>query len=419
MISHLSPPPGPAGATAPGYGNRPRLLVLGAGRGQVGLISAARRLGVHTIVASLPAGNPPGIKLADEVSYVDITDVAGVLKVARRLNLDGVATSCADTGLPALGAVCEDLGLPGLSRDSAEACADKRRLKSLFTGSDVRTPAYRLVRSLSELEAVLDELGTPTIVKAPDQQGSRGVAIVRERSQAAWAFNYAIGATRQAELVVEQFVVGREFGAQALVRNHKVVFILVHNDEVHLGDSGVPIGHSVPFRSSAKLATMARTEVEAAIRAIGLNNCAVNIDLIASDDSVNVLEVTGRVGANGLPEMVSAYFGVDYYETIVRLALGQPIGDWPQPAGQAVAVGMIVPPPARGTLVRLDLEERHANVTHQFFVGPGTQVDGFRDSNDCIGQIVATSDFLDDALGLVVAARAAVVAEVTPGQLPS
>jgi biotin carboxylase len=373
---------------------------------------------VHTIVATLPTGNPPGIELADEVSYVDITDVVGVLEVARRLDLDGAATSCADTGLPALGAVCEDLGLPGLTRDSAEACADKRKLKSRFVASGVDTPAYRLVYSLPELDAVLDELGTPVIVKAPDLQGSRGIAIVRERSQAAWAFSHAIRATRQPEIVVEQFVVGREFGAQALVCNHKVVFVLVHNDEVHQGDSGVPIGHSVPFRGSVELAAAARAEVEAAIRAIGLNNCAVNVDLIVSDDSVNVLEVTGRVGANGLPEMVSAYFGIDYYETIVRLALGQPIDDWPRPAGPAVAVGMIVPPSVRGTLVRLDLEERHANVAHQFFVSPGARIDGFRDSNDCIGQIVATGDFLDDALGLVEAARAAVIAEVTPDQLP-
>lgn len=395
-------------------GDQPRLLVLGAGRGQTGLVSAARRLGVHTIVATLPRGNPPGTALADEVVYVDITDIGAVLEIAGQLELDGVATSCADSGLSALGAVCEELGLPGLTRDAAAMCADKREMKKRFVSHGVRTPEHRLIRSLPELHAALDELGMPAIVKAPDLQGSRGVAILREPSEAAWAFGHAAGATSQNEIVVEQFVVGREFGAQALVRDHEIVFVLIHNDEVHLGDTGIPIGHSVPFGGDAALMAEARSQVEAAIRATGLNDCAVNIDLIATESSVEVLEITGRVGANGLPEMVSAYFGLDYYETIVQLSLGRPIGEWPAPTGAAVAVGMIVPPPLHGTIAGLTLEQRLDDVSHLFFPGPGSRIDGFRDSSDCLGQIIATADSLAEANRLVEAARRAVIVDVVP-----
>ena len=38
-----------------------RLLVLGAGRGQIGLYKAAKEMGITTIAGTMPDNNPPGI----------------------------------------------------------------------------------------------------------------------------------------------------------------------------------------------------------------------------------------------------------------------------------------------------------------------------------------------------------------------
>ena len=52
-----------------------RLLIVGAGRGQVGLYKAAKEMGVHTIAGTMPDNNPPGIKLADEVCLCPFTSI--------------------------------------------------------------------------------------------------------------------------------------------------------------------------------------------------------------------------------------------------------------------------------------------------------------------------------------------------------
>ena len=44
-----------------------RLLILGAGRGQIGLYRAAKEMGITTIAGTMPDNNPPCIPLADEV----------------------------------------------------------------------------------------------------------------------------------------------------------------------------------------------------------------------------------------------------------------------------------------------------------------------------------------------------------------
>lgn len=92
-----------------------RLLIIGAGRGQVGLYKAAKEMGIHTIAGTMKDNNPPGIKLADEVCYMNIANPNEVLEKAKTLQLDDVATCCLDTGVPALGKVCDALKLTGLT----------------------------------------------------------------------------------------------------------------------------------------------------------------------------------------------------------------------------------------------------------------------------------------------------------------
>lgn len=54
-----------------------------------------------------------------------------------------------------------------------------------------------------------------------------------------------------------------------------------------------------------------------------LDNCAINADFIMKDQKTYVLEIGGRSGATCLAELVSIYYGFDYYEKIIQAALGE------------------------------------------------------------------------------------------------
>lgn len=68
-----------------------------------------------------------------------------------------------------------------------------------------------------------------------------------------------------------------------------------------------------------------KTQLEKAIEAMGLDNCAINADFILKDDKTYVLELGGRSGATCLAELVSIYYGFDYYEKLVLAALGEDV----------------------------------------------------------------------------------------------
>ena len=149
-----------------------RLLIVGAGRGQVGLYKAAKEMGVHTIAGTMPDNNPPGIKLADEVCYMNIAKPNEVLEKAKTLNIDGLATSCLDTGVPAIGKVCDALGLIGLTENAAIMCGDKLKMKKAFMEHGVSTAQYVEIHTEQELEDAIRLLKLPVIIKATDLQGS-------------------------------------------------------------------------------------------------------------------------------------------------------------------------------------------------------------------------------------------------------
>lgn len=370
-----------------------RLLVLGAGRGQIGLYKAAKEMGITTIAGTMPDNNPPGIPLADEVCFMNIADPDEVAKKAGKLKLDGVATCCLDTGISALGKTCDSLGLTGLPEKAAIMCNDKSKMKKAFMEYGVSTAQYFEISSEEELKNALDKIKLPVIIKATDLQGSNGIYIAKTEKDAYDGFHAAMGLTKRSYCIVEEFIEGWEFGAQAFVYNNEVLFVMPHGDETYMSHTAVPVVHYVPLDCDENIHEQTEEAVKNAIKALGLNNCAVNVDLILRDNKVYVIELTGRVGANCLPELVEINFGIEYYKMIAAMAVGEnPLEYWNKrrETSKAGLARMILETEKEGILEEIEFngckDEDVLEVT--FFKHQGDRVRVFENSNDCVGQVI-------------------------------
>lgn len=376
-----------------------KLLILGAGRGQVKLYQAAKDLHVHTIAGTLPGENLPCMKLADEVFYMDISEVEESMdKLSKsHLEFDGVATCCMDTGMKLLGRICDEKKLTGVTGDVAILCNDKLDMKEALSRYSVNTAAYMKISERGELEEVFKRIGLPVVIKAVDLQGSKGVYICRTREEAQNAFSHIMELTGQSYCIAEEFLEGVECGAQAFVYKGEILFIMPHGDEVYFRETGIPVGHYVPYDAPEAILQGVKMEAKKAIQALGLDNCAVNMDFIVRDGKVYVIELTGRAGANGLCELVEGHFGVEYYKMIVLAALGEtPLEYWKKRKEENLAVfsRMIISEEKSGFLkgIRDDLEDDPEIEECIYFKKPGDEIKIFESSNDCIGQIVVKSN---------------------------
>lgn len=380
-----------------------RLLILGAGRGQIGLYKAAREMGVTTIAGTMPDNCPPCIPLADEVCYMNILYPDEVENKTENLSFDGVATCCLDKGLKAVGRLCDKYGLSGYPEETAELCNDKFQMKTRLCECGVNTAKFEKIYSREDLLSAIDKIGGyPVIIKATDLAGSKGIYKAKNEREALDGFDKAIHDTQKEYLLVEKFLQGKEFGAQAFIYSGKVLFVMPHGDLLYQAATAVPIGHYVPFDCSENIIQKISVETRKAILALGLDNCAVNIDFIEEAGDVYVLELSGRAGANCLPELVSIHYGLNYYKMIIAAALGEdPAIIWNERHEEKAGIAkMIISPEKSGILGELsyhgDMESYIYDLT--FFAKRGMDVYKFANSNHCLGQVVIAGDNLKDCV---------------------
>lgn len=383
-----------------------KILILGAGIYQVPLIETAKKMGLYTIVASIP-GNYPGFELADKVYYENTTDYAKILSIARREKIDGIITTGTDVAVITIGRVCDTLGLTGLCFKSAEIATDKLLMKSCYEKYGVRTARFRKISFDDDAyEDKLRDLQFPVMFKSVDSSGSRGIIKVSSPDEFENARNSVLDNTRSNYFIVEEFIEGEEFGAQAFVKNGEVQFILPHGDYVFKGDTGVPIGHFAPYALDCSVEEDAKAQLRLAIKAMGLDNCAINADFIMKDNKTYVLEIGGRSGATCLAELVSIYYGYNYYEKILLTALGEDV-DFLAGDGSTADKCQGVPNASmllmsdKAGIIESQVDNNPADsdiVDVQFDYLPGDEVHKFKVGPNRIGHVITKGDTLEKAV---------------------
>lgn len=364
-----------------------KILILGGARAQLELIKTAKEMGIYTVVVGT-AGDYPGYKIADEHLPINIFDKEEVLRVARELDINGISMVCSDFGLSTVGYVCDKMGLSGLSEYSAEVSSNKLRMKELFEKADVKTAKYKIIKNDIDAIKATQDLAFPIIVKAVDLQGSRGIYICEDSQTLMFHYKKSIAESRVDYCIAEEFLIGEEFGAQAFIYNGEVLFVLPHGDKtIAINSTQVPMYHYVPYmEGNVELNRKVDRICRKAIKTLSLDNCAVNIDLILKDGEPYVIEVAGRAGANCLPELVSAKYGINYYKMIILCAMRD------DPMGYFYSRNEI----AKTVMTKMIFSRNsgiiekvvHCPAKIQLFVKEGDFVQKFTNSRDYIGQTI-------------------------------
>lgn len=364
-----------------------RLLLQGASRGNLGLIKTAKEHGVYVIMTGM-GGDFPCNPYADKFCYADISNPDAVLKVAQNEQVDGAIICCSDTGLKAIGRVNDVMRLTGLTEKSADESSNKFLMKKRFIDAGVQTAKFYKVHNEEELCKAVAAIHYPVVIKAVDLQGSRGINIVKDSLNLFQAFNDTMSLTKKNFCIIEEFIIGKEFGAQAFIYHGEVLFILPHGDETIMCGTAVPVGHYMPYEISDELYTDTCFQVKNAIKSLNFDNCAVNVDLIEKDGKAYIIELTGRVGANCLPELTSIYFGINYYEMILATCLGEsPLPFWEKRQKPCATLARMIRSDRSGIVKSVKIPSLPATDI-LMFIHEGSEVRRFTNCNDAIGQVV-------------------------------
>ena len=222
------------------------IVVLGGADGSLGTLRTARELGLHTICVDMRT-DAPGALAADEllnISTLHADELAGVL--GPRRDVAAVISPASDVNLPTQFALANALGLPcGLSDAAVRASVDKGYFRQVC--DDLGLPGPRFVQGTpAEVARTAPAVAPRLMVKPTDSSGSRGVACVSDLALLPDAIATANAFSGSGVVIVEEFLTGIDFTAEAIVVDGRVELLGISARRLTPPPYFVTVEHQMP-----------------------------------------------------------------------------------------------------------------------------------------------------------------------------
>jgi biotin carboxylase len=383
------------GVAAPGD---KRLLVLGAGPAQLGLLEAAHDRGLYVIAVDRDP-LAPGFRFADRRAIVSVEDEPAIDRLAGAERVDGIVAPGIDYPVAIAARVAGRLGLPHpIDPATAQAATSKLRQRERFAEAGVPHARHVVCSSLAEARAAAAEVGLPCVVKAPDLQGQKGLALVRSGSELEEAFDLARGLARSSVVMVEELVDGPELTVNAFSVDGRFHPLTVTDRVVAEPPAfGVALAHVWQSELGEDDVAAAVRLAERAAEAIGVRDGPTYTQVLMGADGARVGELAARLGGGHDAELCDAALGVDLNRLAIAAALGERIyegGLVPDELAGGACIRFLVPEPGVLESVEgLDEAERSNGIVWaRSYRGPGHEFGALRRGADRAGAVLAVGD---------------------------
>jgi biotin carboxylase len=380
----------------PRSGN-PRLLVLGAGPAQLGLLEAARARGVWLAVVDRdPAA--PGFRFADRRCILSTEDEPAIERLIGAMTIDGMIAPGTDWPVGVAARIAAHAGLSHpISPETAVLATNKLRQRERLHEAGVPQPRWWVVGNGDGLP----DVSGPVVVKAPDRQGQLGLTFVESGGDLSAAVDTARAAARNGLALVEALVDGPEVTVVGFSANGIFTGLLVTDRVVAEPPAfGVALAHVWPSHDRGQALAVA----ERAVAAIGIQNGPSYTQLRLGAAGPQVIEVAARLGGGHDAELVETVTGVDLNGLAIDAALGRNlVPTWHKArVGGAVTRFLIAPP---GVLERVEVPAGLEGVARvRIYREPGFVIAPLRRGSDRAGAILVAGESREQAIAYANAA---------------
>lgn len=369
--------------------DRKTLMVLGAGLYQIPLIRRIGDLG-HRVITVDNIPDNIGHKISDASFDISTTDVDGVLRAAREASIDGLLTYGSDVAVPTVAAVTSELGLNGPPVHVATIMTDKGEFRAFQNRQGLPAPPYFTCDNEEQGLDGLHRLPRPLVVKPVDTSGSRGISLISPAdgdARARAAISAALAYSRTGTACIEGLVEGTHASADVFMIGGAIVG--GGTTRKYMKDFAV-LGHEMPSHISPDWEERIKSEVERTCRLIGYSEGPLDIDVVFSGTRVVIIEISPRLGGNGIPELVEAATELELITTTIRYALGERQAAVTLRPRTGTYGSVILKSDKQGVLKDIASPEsvriRMPELIHLYYgVQPGDQISAFEHGGNSLG----------------------------------
>ncbi|WP_271400411.1 ATP-grasp domain-containing protein [Salinicoccus roseus] len=299
------------------------VMVLGANTLQIPLIQQVKKNGYNVVVVS-PQKDEPGFKYADYPVYADVRDENTILEYAKKYSIFGVITDQTDIPVRTAAFVAEKMGLPGIGYETACLFTDKFLMREKCKELGIPTLKYKMVSDIQEAIEFFEIINKDVILKPVDNQGSKGISKVTNKSELKIKFNEAIRYSKSETVLIEQFVTGREFVVEGLAFNYEFQNLIC--GDTHYFD--IPDVFSAttrvfPSEADEKLIKRVENLNKKIITGFGLRQGISHSEFIMDGNDIYLIETAARGGGVFISsDLISLSTGLNTEEFLVGISTG-------------------------------------------------------------------------------------------------
>ncbi len=372
-----------------------KLLLLGGIRYLIPVIKVAQELGLYVITCDYISDNIAH-KFSDEYHNVSIVDKEAVLKLAKRLKIDGIMSFAVDPGVVTAAYVANKLGLPGCPYESVLILQDKALFRQFLTNHNFTVPAAKGFSNERVSEEDLSKFHFPVIVKPVDSAGSKGVTKVENKEEIESAIKTALSNSISGRCIIEDFIEQKGFSSDTdcFSVDGEMKFYSFSNQyfDKCAANPYTPSAYSWPSTISSKNQDELKLELQRLIDLLELGTSIYNVEVREGiDGKAYIMEMSPRGGGNRLSEMLKYATGIDLIKNAVKAAVRNDTLDVSQKVYNGFWAEVILHANQNGIFQQVDIDKDFYEkyiVELDLWVKEGDLVSDFKAANDAIGTLV-------------------------------
>ncbi|MDE1675334.1 ATP-grasp domain-containing protein [Nocardia gipuzkoensis] len=305
------------------------VLLINTGKsGPVSLLEQRRDIDLYVITERSYAhlySPATEIRFVSDVGQLDEV-WAQVLEIGKSRRIDGVIAA-SERSVRAAGYVRSELRLPGTKYATANAFSNKVEMKSQLRIFGAPVADFVSVTQQAPALELVDSLGWPIIVKPALGSGSGYCFVVESLTQYRILSKSEIWSARfgkSPEMIAEKFIdISAEYHCDAVIANGKQIFLAAarYRAPVLGGIKGIFGSHSL--RESHPVYPILAELHTIAIDALGLRDGITHMEVLQAQDRFMIGEIACRPGGGGIPNLLEHQYGLDVWQELIRVSLGE------------------------------------------------------------------------------------------------
>lgn len=299
-----------------------KIVIIGANSFQNPLILKAKEMGYETHVFAWQAGDI-GEKTADYFYPISITEKEKILEECKKIKPKAVVSIGSDLAVLTVNYLAEKLGLTANKTENSKIYTNKYEMRKAFQRANVKVPKFKNV-SLDE-EINIEDFKIPVIVKPTDRSGSRGITLVKEKSELLPAVKRAVENSFEKRAIVEEFIGGNEYSCECISYKGKHNFLAITKKFTTGAPNFIETGHIEPSGLSKEQEEKVKNEVFKALDALKIENGPSHSEFkLDENGNFGIIEIGARMGGDCIgSDLVKISTGYDFLKLTIDVALGK------------------------------------------------------------------------------------------------